>query len=191
LGELPSSGTIGSVRARELLADVASLRRRGRRPAGLWPPLVVYGVIAVLGAPLGIIDDLATNLWWIVAGPLGIFFVGRYSSQHASRRGFQGSGRLLTALGITSFALCWLGCLWLANAADLPDGMGWALLVGVAYLAWSAFARSWPAAVVAVCLAATGAAIALSPAPTWTVQLGVGMVMIAGGLLLRRGPEAL
>jgi hypothetical protein len=191
LGELPSSGTIGSVRARELLADVASLRRRGRRPAGLWPPLVVYGVIAVLGAPLGIIDDLATNLWWICVAPLGIFLVARYSSRQASQRGFQGSGRFLTALGIASFASCWLGCLWLANAADLPDGMGWALLVGVGCLAWSAFARSRPAAVIAVCLAATGTAIALSPAPTWTVQLGVGLVMIAGGLLLRCGPEAL
>jgi hypothetical protein len=190
LGELPSSGTIGSVRARELLADVASLRRRGRRPAGLWPPLVVFGVIAVLGAPLGIIGDLANTVWWLCAGPLGFFFVGRYSSQQASRRGFQGPGRLLAMLGIASFAFCFVGCLWLANAADLPDGLGWALLVGLAYLAWSAFARSWQVAVVAVCLAATGAAIALSPAPTWTVQLGVGMVMIAGGLLLRHGPEA-
>jgi hypothetical protein len=52
------------------------------------------------------------------------------------------------------------------------------------------FARSGPAAVVAVAVAAAGTALALSPAPAWTVQLGVGAVMITGGLLLRHGPEA-
>ena len=69
--------------------------------------------------------------------------------------------------------------------------MGWALLVGLGSLGWSRFAHSWPAAAVSLAMAAVGSAVALSPAPTWTVQLGVGLVMIAGGLLLRRGPEAL
>ncbi|MEP7022735.1 MAG: hypothetical protein ABJB47_02765 [Actinomycetota bacterium] len=190
MGELPSSGAIGAVRARELLADVTSLRRRGRRPAGLWPPFVVFGVVAVLGAPLGLLGGAATGLWWLCAGPVGFFLVARYSSQQAHQRGIHGPARLLKMLGIATFAASWLACLWLANAAHLPGGLGWALLIGVSYLAWSGFARSWPAAVVSLCLTAVGCAIALSPAPTWTVQLGVGMVMIVGGLLLRYGPEA-
>jgi hypothetical protein len=190
LGELPSSSAIGAVRARELLADVAGLRRRGRRPSGLWPPFVVFGVVAVLGAPLGLLGGLATGLWWLCAGPAGFWLVARYSSQQARERGIQGHGRLLESLGIATFAVCWVACLWLANSAHLPGGMGWALLVGLGYLGWSRFAHSWPAGAVSLAMAAVGAAVALSPAPTWTVQLSVGLIMIAGGLLLRRGPEA-
>jgi hypothetical protein len=190
LGELPSSGAIGAVRARELLADVASLRRRGRRPSGLWPPFLVFGVVAVLGAPLGLLGGLATGLWWLCVGSVACWLVARYSSQHALQRGFQGPARLLRMLGIATFAVCWLACLWLANAAHLPGGLGWALLVGLGYLGWSRFAHSWPAAAVALAMTAVGSAIALSPAPAWTVQLGVGAVMIAGGLMLRSGPEA-
>lgn len=189
MGEFPSSGTIGSVRARELLADVASLRRRGRRPAGLWPPFLVFGVIAVLGAPLGLLGGAATGLWWLCAGPAGFWLVVRYSSLQSRDRGMQGHGRLLRTLGIATFVLCWFASL-LASAAQLPGGMGWALLVGLGSLGWSRFARSWPAAAASVAMATVGSAVALSPAPTWTVQLSVGLSMIASGLLLRRGPES-
>lgn len=190
MGELPSSSAIGAVRARELLADVTGLRRRSRRPAGLWPPFLVFGVVAVLGAPLGLLGGTATGLWWLCAGPIGFWLVARYSTQHARERGIQGHGRLLQSLGIGTFAVCWVACLWLAGAAHLPGGMAWSLLVGLGSLGWSRFAHSWPAAGVSVAIAAVGAAVALSPAPTWTVQLSVGLVMIAGGLLLRRGPES-
>jgi hypothetical protein len=64
------------------------------------------------------------------------------------------------------------------------------LLVSVGYLAWSRFARSVPVAAVAVSLAAVGIALTESPAPGWTVELGVGVTMIIGGLMLRHGPEA-
>jgi hypothetical protein len=190
LGELPSSGAIGAVRARELLADVAGLRRRSRRPAGLWPPFVVFGVVAVLGAPLGLLGGLATGLWWLCAGPVGFWLVVRCSSQQARERGIQSQARLPKILGVVTFAAGWLGCLWLANAAHLPIGLDWALLGSLGYLGWSGFARSWPAAAAALAMAAVGCAIGLSPAPRWTIQLGVGVVMITGGLLLRRGPEA-
>jgi hypothetical protein len=188
--ELPGSGAIGAIRARQLLGDVASLRRRARRPAGLWPPLVVFGAVAVAGAPLGLLGSLAANLWWLTAGPLAFLVVGRYCSWQAQRRGVVGPARLLRTLGIVSFAAGWLACLLIAAAAHLPGGMAWTLAVAVGYLGWSLFARSRPAAAVAVCLAVVGSVLALSPAPSWTVQLGVGTVMIVGGLVLRQGPEA-
>lgn len=188
--ELPSSGVVGAVRARELLADVAGLRQRARRPAGLWPPLVVFGTVAVAGAPLGALGDLATNVWWLSAAPAAFVVVGRCSSRHARHHGIEGPSRLLWALGTASFAVGWLACLWISGAAHWPDGLGWTFAVAVGYLGWSRFARSGPAAVVAVAVAAAGTALALSPAPAWTVQLGVGAVMITGGLLLRHGPEA-
>ena len=75
-------------------------------------------------------------------------------------------------------------------AARLPGGLVWTIAVSIGYLAWSRFARSLPVAVIAVALAAVGAALALSPAPAWSVPLGVGAVMITGGLVLRYGPEA-
>jgi hypothetical protein len=62
--------------------------------------------------------------------------------------------------------------------------------VGAGYLAWSWYARSLPGAAVAIALMVAGVALALSPAPGWTVPLGVGTVMIVGGLVLRYGPEA-
>jgi len=188
--ELPSSGTIGAVRARELLGDVTALRRRARRPVGLWPPLVVFGAVAVVGAPLGALGGLATGLWWLMVAPAAFVLTGRYASRQAHRRGIESPARLLWALGIGSFAAVWLACLWISGAARLPDGLAWTLAVAVGYLGWSRFARSVPAAVIAVTLGMVGTALALSPAPTWTVQLGVGAVMITGGLLLRHGPES-
>jgi len=91
---------------------------------------------------------------------------------------------------LASFAAAWFGCFWLAGVLHLPGGLSWTLLVAVGYLAWSRFARNLPAAIVAVILAAVGTTLALSPAPGWTVQLGVGAAMVIGGLVLRHGPEA-
>ena len=39
-------------------------------------------------------------------------------------------------------------------------------------------------------LAAVGVTLALVSAPAWGVQLGVGIAMVVGGLVLRYGPEA-
>jgi hypothetical protein len=188
--ELPTSGTVNAVDARELLHDLAGLRQRGRRPAGLWPPLVVFGVVAVAGTPLAAWRSLAGDLWWVAAAPVGFALVGRFAAGQARGRGYQAPGWPLTTLGIASFGAGWLACLALAIALPLPTGLGWALAVSAGYLAWSWFARSWPAALVAVSLAVVGTALALSTAPSWTVQAGVGLAMLAGGLLLRHGPES-
>lgn len=53
----------------------------------------------------------------------------------------------------------------------------------------------WPplvvfGALIAAMIFAVGMALAWSPAPTWTVQLGVGLVMLAGGAALRFRWEA-
>jgi hypothetical protein len=190
LGELPSSGVIGAVRARELLTESAGLRRVGRRPAGLWPPLVVFGLVSVVDAPFRALGPLAAALWWIVAAPAAFLAVGRCSAWQAHRRGLEGRARwLLAAVSVASFAAFWLLCFYMA-AEHLPVGLGWAIALGTAYLAWSWYARSLPGAAVAVAVVAVGVALALSPAPGWTVQLGVGTVMITGGLVLRYGPEA-
>jgi hypothetical protein len=47
-----------------------------------------------------------------------------------------------------------------------------------------------PSAIVAVALAAVGVTLALASAPAWGVQLGVGIAMVVGGLVLCSGPEA-
>jgi hypothetical protein len=188
--ELPSSGAVGAVQARELLTEAAGLRRVGRRSAALWSPLVVFGLVAVVDAALSELGSLAAALWWLVAAPAAFAAVARCSAWQAHRRGLEGRARWrLTALSAVSFAACWLLCFYMA-AAHLPTGLGWAIIVGAGYLAWSWYARSLPGAAVAVTVAAIGAALALSPAPGWTVQLGAGTVMIVGGLVLRHGPEA-
>jgi hypothetical protein len=81
-----------------------------------------------------------------------------------------------------------LACLVIARAAHWPAGLGWTVAVAAGYLAWSWFAHSRPTAIVA--LAAVGVTLALASAPAWGVQLGVGIAMVVGGLVLRSGPEA-
>jgi hypothetical protein len=188
--ELPSSGAVGAVQARELLTEAADLRRVARRPAGLWPPLVVFGLVAVVDAPLSALGSLAAGLWWLVAAPAAFAAVARCSAWQGHRRGLEGRVRWLVALSMASFAACWLLCFYIVAVEHLPVGLGWAIIVGAGYLAWSWFSRSLAGAAVAVTLAAVGVALALSPAPGWTVQLGVGTVMIMGGLGLRYEPEA-
>jgi hypothetical protein len=190
MGELPSSGVVSSVQARELLTEVAGLRRVARRPAGLWPPLVVFGLVAVVDAPLSALGSLAAALWWIVAAPAAFVVVARCSAWQAHRRGLEGPARWLAALSMASFAACWFLCLYIVAVEHLPVGLGWAVILGAGYLGWSWFARSVPAAAVAIALTAVGVTLALSPVPGWTVQPGVGTVMIIGGLVLRSGPEA-
>jgi hypothetical protein len=189
LGGLPTAGVLGSARAEELLADVALYRQRARRPPGLWPPLVVFGVVAAIDAPISMHGALAANVWWLVAGPVGFAIVSLLMSRQGYRRGIEDRHWRLPALGMASFMLAFAG-VWISGVLHVPANLGWVLLVSVGYLAWSRFARSVPVAAVAVSLAAVGIALTKSPAPGWTVELGVGVTMIIGGLMLRHGPEA-
>jgi len=162
----------------------------GRRPVGLWPPLVVFGAVAVVAAPVSALGPLAVGVWFAIAAPVAFAAVGQCSARQARRRGVEASGLRLSVLGVASFAVGWLVCLALVAVAHLPVGLAWVIAVAAGYLAWSGFARSVPVALVSVALAAVGVGLSLSPAPGWTVQLGVGTVMILGGLALRYGPEA-
>lgn len=188
--ELPNLGPIGAIQAKELLSEVAGLRRAARRPIGLWPPLVIFGAVAVAGAPAAALNSLADGLWWLAAAPLAFVGLTVCGTRQARRRGLEGQRKRMLALGIASFAAGWLLCLGVAAALRLPADLGWTIALAVGYLAWSRFARSLPAAVVAVALAIIGTALVLSSAPSWAVQLGVGAGMIIGGLVLRYGPEA-
>jgi hypothetical protein len=176
MSELPSQSFIGARRSRELLREVAMLQRMAGRPAGLWPPLVVFGAAAILGAPLRLISDTATNLWWAAVSAPGLLLVARLYRRDGHQRGIERASPRLLVLGVASCAAGWVCCFALAQTTNLPDGADWALTVGLGYLAWS--------------LLAVGMALAWSSAPTWTVQLGVGFVMLAGSAALRFGSEA-
>jgi hypothetical protein len=190
MSELPSQSFIGARRSRELLREVAMLQRMAGRPAGLWPPLVVFGAAAILGAPLRLISDTATNLWWAAVSAPGLLLVARLYRRDGHQRGIERASPRLLVLGVASCAAGWVCCFALAQTTNLPDGADWALTVGLGYLAWSRLARSIPASVVAGTILAVGMALAWSSAPTWTVQLGVGFVMLAGSAALRFGSEA-
>ena len=116
---------------------------------------------------------MAAGLWWACAAPAAFAVVGACSSRLARRRGAESRGLRLPALGVASFAAGWLACAGLAVALRLPGGLTWTIAVAVGYLAWSRFARSLAGATVAVAIGATGTALALSPAPGWTVEFGV------------------
>lgn len=189
MSELPTSGFVGAATSRELLAEVAALQHVARRPAGLWPPLVTFGAAAAIGAPLGLLGDTAVNLWWLAVGGPGLVLVARRARRHAHARGIDGRSLRLWILGVASFAAAWLG-VWLAVASNLPASLGWVLAVALCYLAWSRLARSIPAAAIAVMILVVGLVLTWSPVPAWTVQLGVGLVMLTGGAMLRLVWEA-
>lgn len=190
MADLPSSGFLGALRSQQLLEEIAALRRRARRPVGLWPPLAVFGTAAVVGAPLGMLGDTALNLWWAVVAVPAFILVAVFSHRHGHRQGVESPSRLLCVLGVGSFAAGLLICAGIAAATDLPDGAGWVLAVAGGYLAWSGMARSIPVAAVAGAILVVGMALVWSPAPTWTVQLGVGLAMVAGAVALRLRWEA-
>lgn len=158
-------------------AQNAAAERELRHRRGGRGPLIARGEVAV-------------NVWWLIAAPAAFAAVSLVSAWQARRRGFERPGWRLVALGAASFAAGWLACLVIARAAHWPAGLGWTVAVAAGYLAWSWFACSRPTAIVAVALAAVGVTLVLASAPSWGVQLGVGIAMVIGGLVLRSGPEA-
>jgi hypothetical protein len=144
LGEFPSSGVIGAVQARGLLAQAAGLRKVGGRPVGLWPPLVIFGAVAVIDAPLSAFGELIAVMWFVAAAPVAFAAVGRCSARQARRRGMEASGLRLSVLGVASFAAGWPVCLALVAIAHMSFGLAWVIAVGAGYLAWSGLPAARP-----------------------------------------------
>jgi len=182
---------LSPAQSRELLREVDRLQRVVQRPIGLWPPLIVFGTAAVLGALLSLFSDPATNLWWALVAAPCVLLTAWCSRRHCRRHGIERPSRRMIVLGIGSFAAGWLCCLCVGAAMNLPDGMGWGLAVGVGYLGWSRLARSGPVALIAIAIITTAATTGGLAAPVWTTELAVGLAMLVGGTALRLGPEAM
>jgi len=177
------------VEAAELLLHVEGLRREARASLGTpWFPLVVFGGIVALSAP--VVALLGTNALlplWLVAAVAGLAVVRRHYRARGRLRGATGRGRVWTiGVGMS------VGCFCAALAAARLGGEDGALAAPIAvtvvgYVALGVLQRTWrPAAWVAVAAAAALLLLAAG-SPPWGVELAFGGGMVAVGLVLRHG----
>src|SRR4051812_27520514 len=101
--------------AAETLGEIAGLRRRTRRSLGTpWFPLLCFGALTVLSAPLVAVAGTAgLPPFWVVAGGAGMLLTRRHYRRRIHRRGVAGRGRRAWAIAatmcISSFAAGVLG----------------------------------------------------------------------------------
>lgn len=175
--------------AAELLLHVEGLRREARISLGApWFPLVVFGGIVTLSAP--VVALAGTNALlplWLIAAVAGLAAVRRHYRARGRIRGATGRARVW-AIGVGMS----VGCFCTTLAAARLGGEDGALAAPIAvtvvgYVALGMLQRSWwPAAWVAVA-AATALLLLAAGSPPWAVELAFGGGMVAVGLVLRHG----
>jgi hypothetical protein len=174
--------------AAEVLDDVARLRRRTRRSLGMpWFPLLCFGALTILSAPLVAAAGTAALLpLWIIAGGAGMLLTGRHYRRRARRHGVTGGGRRIWLVAAAMFA----GCLAAGVAGGALGGeaaglLGPIVLVFAGYLILGWLQRSFAPPLAVAPVAALAAALAAASVPAWIVELTFGAGLMAAGAGLR------
>jgi hypothetical protein len=173
--------------AAEALDDLARLRRRTRRSLGApWFPLVCFGALTVVSAPLVAVAGTAALLpLWLMAGVAGMLLTRRHYRDRARQRGVTGRGRRVWAVAVGMF----LGCMTAGVTADMisgaPGGVLAPILVVLAgYLVLGWMQRDPVASLALAPGAALAAAFALAGLAPWIVELTFGAALIGAGVSL-------
>ncbi len=175
--------------AAELLLHVEGLRREARVSLGApWFPLVVFGAVVALSAP--VVAFAGTNALlplWLVAAVAGLAAVRRHYRSRARVRGATGRARVWV-IGVGMSITCFSAALAAARLGGEDAALAAPIAVTVVgYVALGVLQRSWqPAAWVAVS-AATALLLLVAGSPPWAVELAFGGGMVAVGLVLRHG----
>lgn len=179
--------------AAETLGEIAELRLRARRSLGApWFPLVCFGALTMLSAPLVAVAGVAVLApFWVVAGASGMLLIRRHYRHRTQRRGVTGRGRrawsIAAAICVGGFAA---GIFGGAVAGDAAGVLGpiTVVLVGYASLGWLQRSIAPPLAVAPG--ATLAGALVLTGAPPWAVELTFGAALVAAGagLRARSGP---
>lgn len=173
--------------AAEALDDLARLRRRTRRSLGApWFPLVCFGALTVVSAPLDAVAGTAALLpLWLMAGVAGMLLTRRHYRDRARQRGVTGRGRHVWAVAVGML----LGCMTAGVAAGMisgaPGGVLAPILVVLAgYLVLGWMQRDPVASLALAPGAALAAAFALAGLAPWIVELTFGAALIGAGVSL-------
>lgn len=174
--------------AAEALDDLQRVRRRTRRSLGApWFPLICFGTLTVLSAPLVAVAGPAGLLpLWLVAGGVGMLLTRRHYRRRAHERGVTGRGRRVWAV---AGGMC-VGCMAAGVAAGMTSGeAGGVLAPMVVVLAGYVVLGWWQRDPVAPLALAPGTALAggfaLAGLEPWTVELIFGAALIMAGAGLR------
>lgn len=174
--------------AAETLDDIARLRRRTRRSLGTpWFPLLCFGAMTMLSAPLvASAGTAALAPLWVVAGSAGMLLTRRHYRRRAHHRGVTGHGRRTWLIAAAMFGGCLaagiVGGTLGGEAAGLLAPIA-AVLAGYVGIGWLQRSAVPPLAVVPG--AALAAVLVAGGLPPWTIELTFGAALIAAGAGLR------
>jgi hypothetical protein len=178
--------------AAEVLDEVARLRGRTRRSAGVpWFPLVCFGVLTMLSAPLlaGAGTAVLVPLW-LVAGAAGMLLIRRYYRRRGRRHGVTGRGRRAWVLAAALFPACLIAAVAGSRAGGAAGGVLASIAVVVAGYYAAGLLQHDPAAALAVTPGAVlAAALILAGAAPWIAELAFGAAMVTAGAVLRAARE--
>lgn len=171
----------------ETLAELGRLRRRTRGTLrSVWFPLVLFGGLTILSAPLYAIGGAALGVFWLVAAPAGIVATSMHFRRRELRLGLEGPAAPYVLTGVAMAVAAWLtGAL--GGGGDVST-YGPPLAIAAGTLVFAALDRSVQLAAVAAALFAVAGAVALagvgSPGPVLAVSFGAGYLI--AGLIFRR-----
>lgn len=178
--------------AAEALDEVARLRGRTRRSLGVaWFPLVCFGVLTMLSAPLiAGAPPAALAPLWLVAGAAGMVLTRRHYRRRSRQQGVTGRGRRAWIVAAALFPACVLA----AVAGSMADGAAGGVLASIVVVVAGYFAAGLLQHNSAAALAVTpgavlAAAFILAGLAPWIAELTFGAAMVAAGTGLRAAGE--
>jgi hypothetical protein len=152
-----------------------------------WFPLVCFGALTMLSAPLTAAAGTAALLpLWLVAGTAGMLLTRRYYRRRGRRLGVTGRGRRTWAVAAAMCVLCIVG----GVVSGMTGGQAAGLMTPVVMVAAGYLALGWlqhnlvPSLVLAPG-AALAAVLILRGATPWVVELAFGAWMVTAGAGLR------
>jgi hypothetical protein len=174
--------------AAEALGDVARLRRRTRRALGMpWFPLVCFGGLTMLSAPLvAVAGTSALAPLWLVAGAAGMLLTRHHYRRRARQLGLTGRRRRTWAVAVAIA----VACLTAGIAGGMTSGEAGGVLAPIVVVAAGYLVLGWlQGSVVAALAVAPGAVLAaalvLAGLAPWIVELTFGAAMAVAGAGLR------
>lgn len=171
-----------------LLNEVQRVRRRTKTEVGgLWFPLVVFGALSVLSAPL---YGPALGVYWMVASPIGIALTVGFYCRRERAVGAESRVRpIVSAMGMIVVGTAVTGSLGGALGAERIAAIGPTLAVAAGLLMFARIEHSEPLAVLAAGMVTAAVALAIfgvAPAAAATaLAAGTGTASLLLGLAMR------
>lgn len=169
--------------AAETLRRVADVRQGTRRLINAaWFPMLLWGSIVLVSAPITLAPDWAIGVYWLLAAPAGLLLTFRYFRRRALEHGLgTRNWRVYRGLGVAIAVACAaLG----AAGSEIVSAVGPMYAVALGVLGFAALSRvalyAWAA--LALIGAATLIVVADPADPILVAALAEGVLLLAAGL---------